>query len=552
MIPGFAPCGYVVDFLRACYSHDRKLFRNNPAALTRGRYYFAPDGAPAFPTDNIFGSYYWMRGELLEDPELGEPIESNRVMYNGDPPPIVPVPRICGPLEYFTEGDPNGPQVGINACMHTPPASGEQLPLRITNAVGSFAVWDNAEGIFEREDTPGQTYLADVDVLGFVLELQLGCVDAATAPGVYYGVGMTFPTIENLGVNRPDSWRNPLRLVFDCANNSGSFTLTVGNLPSAPPPRVWGILDCCLPTGVPPVPSALSHFDLNDPAVLYMLAALEAAVYQPDVTAALDIATAWLGAPLQFDFVNALDQWHPGTFVARYPGFTLAVVEGSTNELQLALQVLFSVAGPVDCGQYSTNPIWRSANRFVHDRLLLTGVDPSAPVLLVGHSYGAAVAWTLATDYLVAQPGRQVKCVVMGMPKPGDVRLQALSRDRGFRSLETVGDPVPSIPPDVGWWSAFAPVTTQAVLNNWARFKSGGIVGQIQGNGAIVDTDDDPAFWLDMLQVAANFVAPIPGLIFIAHLVGNYAHLLSLGAGTPVSTFPVSPAALAVARGHFP
>lgn len=462
------------------------------------------------------------------------------------------MPRICGPIEYFTRGTPNGPNVGLETCLGTPEGAAFSLPAVIDNATGAWAGYDGAPSTFLRLPGPAEEYTASFAGPG-TLSLNIVCEDLTPLPpGVHYALFIVNPIFEFVGYNRADSWADPVRLVFDAVSAFGTFTVIAGDLPVAGSPRVWGILPCCLPGPVPIQPTALSHFDLSDAAVLYMLSAIAASTYEGLPTTGVAILTAWLGAPQATDYIGPGAELVPGSLIAVYPGFAILSIAGTSNELQAALQILQSILGPVDCGSYSTLPLWRLANRAVHDRLVALGVASDLPILITGHSYGGAVAATLAADYLVAQPSRRVECVTFGSPKPGDDRLREIALAQGFIRVENYGDPVPDVPPTFDWWSVFAVSIPTPILRAWALFKKGGIGLQVAENGTITITDVSPALYVDMLLILENFLAIIVGLSFPVHSMPTYAHRLSIAAGDPVNPFPVSPAALAQARASFP
>lgn len=63
-----------VEWVRSCYTGYWRFFSNDPAVVTRGRYYFVPDETPFLPfAHNLFSAdWHYSRDELYTAPPLGE------------------------------------------------------------------------------------------------------------------------------------------------------------------------------------------------------------------------------------------------------------------------------------------------------------------------------------------------------------------------------------------------------------------------------------------------------------------------------------------------
>lgn len=493
-----------------------------------------------------------MRGQLEESPTIGEVIDQPKPFYDGSPPPILPEPRVCGPLDYFTRGDPNGPKVGLDSCLNAPPFPPAVLPCQLSQCSGIYIPQEGAIGLFTRQDTPQEGWVSDL-VGPNAQAWQFLCEDGPGHPvhQVYFLTEFT-PGPEPRGWNAIESWQDPFRLIFHVETDLGNYTLTVGNLPDLNRFTVWGIPRCCFNAAVPPVPTSIAQLSQDNPAVLYMLAAIMAATYETTAATAAGIVNAWLGPPLDSAFVPNSSSIIPGMFLVRYNNFAIVWVAGTSNETQLALQAMQFSAGPLNVGQYSTIPLWHIANRSINDRLAALGVATNLPILLVGHSYGGVLAWTLGVDYHLAQPGRDVHCVTFGMPKPGDNRLAALSPGTRWTRVENYGDPIPATPPDLGFLSVWQPFVPSAFLEGWNLFIHGGNSWQLDPAGGMSRVADSPATYVTMAEVLANYLIFNPGLTFTAHGSATYATRLNLATGFPLSQFPVSFAALAAARAAYP
>ncbi len=116
----------------------------------------------------------------------------------------------------------------------------------------------------------------------------------------------------------------------------------------------------------------------------------------------------------------------PDVTVVICPDCSIAVVDGTTNFQQLATQAFQGVFGPADFGAFSTLAVWYNGSSWVDNCLTLAGADHSLPVMLSGHSYGAACANILAARYRLANTDRKIRTLTFGDPKAGDERLRSL------------------------------------------------------------------------------------------------------------------------------
>ena len=96
-------CGYAVEWLRSCYYSQRLLYRERPDVICKGRYFFN-DQAEHFPLEHNYGSLNWQKGEVLDQPPLGELLEQPRKYFNGMAPARVPPPKQLGGADCLRLG----------------------------------------------------------------------------------------------------------------------------------------------------------------------------------------------------------------------------------------------------------------------------------------------------------------------------------------------------------------------------------------------------------------------------------------------------------------
>lgn len=130
------------------------------------------------------------------------------------------------------------------------------------------------------------------------------------------------------------------------------------------------------------------------------------------------------------------------------PTLTVIVLDGTRFFQQLAVQGMTSLFSPTNVGGYGTVPTWWTAAQWAHTHSIVDGQQPGTPVMLVGHSYGAAAALVLAARYRAWNPARTIRFMTFGCPKPGDQRLADLVATCQGINLANDNDLVTVFPPD--------------------------------------------------------------------------------------------------------
>lgn len=134
--------------------------------------------------------------------------------------------------------------------------------------------------------------------------------------------------------------------------------------------------------------------------------------------------------------ILAPDQPHPW----------VVVIAGTETALQWIQQIRFGLIAPRVFTSYSTNQVWEDVGNDIANVMLTLGPDPTQPIILVGHSMGAAVACVLAARLRSFAPARPIQLLTIGSPRPGDLRLQRLLITCTVTTLIDEGDVVTEIP----------------------------------------------------------------------------------------------------------
>jgi len=212
----------------------------------------------------------------------------------------------------------------------------------------------------------------------------------------------------------------------------------------------------------------------------------------------------------------------PGSLIAVSATQTVVIIPGTTNAWQWASQAGWGAVGIQTYAEYSTLQTWYDAAYRIIDRIEAAGADPALPVVLCGHSYGAAVACIIAAVYHLAQPARTVGVLTFGCPKPGDARLARIVSECVAVHLVNQDDPVCYLPPSGGELALFAHLVPPAVATRWTSWvRPVGLIQQAP-NGVRTDSPSVRSIWQAMALVVADLVAGNVPPETSAHWIGEY------------------------------
>lgn len=111
-IPKCSVCGHVVEFVRSCYEGDWALFNDRPDVSVRGRYYFSPASATAYPGFHNLWSRNWQDRNVGTAVRLGD-VTDRPEWYNGAAPVRVIPSRLVGARQCVEEGDAYSQRIGL-------------------------------------------------------------------------------------------------------------------------------------------------------------------------------------------------------------------------------------------------------------------------------------------------------------------------------------------------------------------------------------------------------------------------------------------------------
>ena len=212
--------------------------------------------------------------------------------------------------------------------------------------------------------------------------------------------------------------------------------------------------------------------------------------------------------------------------------------EGTTYYEQYALQGLYSLAGPINFGGFSTLPLWYQAATRGLNFLTADGHIVGKPIFFAGHSYGAAAAMIAAARLRLVGTTPFIRYLTFGSPKPGDDRLTALiQRCQGY-SLRNAGDWVTIVPFDelqIWPFLAIYPPGILRALERWSATPN----SYVQHEDGFLEPRGQQTLTTETIAHILSFAfAGEPLEILNAHTLAEYRRRIDLrcqGALWPVS-----------------
>jgi len=203
---------------------------------------------------------------------------------------------------------------------------------------------------------------------------------------------------------------------------------------------------------------------------------------------AADEVQAFLGPDAVVTPFEQANDLTPAGVVAIINDTALMWITGTTNFNQLAVQAFYFGFGPINQGFYSASGIYESAALSIGGQLGAVGGGVVSRVVLMGHSFGGAVAMVLATKMKLAGPStRQVEVLTFGAPKPGDRRLHDIIANVRQNHYVNQEDPIPLMPPEGLTLAALWNLVPDFLVGTWGTFVRPPNLQMIFPDGRITD-----------------------------------------------------------------
>lgn len=231
-----------------------------------------------------------------------------------------------------------------------------------------------------------------------------------------------------------------------------------------------------------------------------------------------EIQDIYLDIPTFFDFA-------PPSITFRTPCNCVSIVAGTTNEIQLGVQALYSGFPNTSIGPFKTQPLWWNLAKRISLNVQRVG-GASLPLFLSGHSFGGASCAVLAAVMKWSSILKQVRCVCFGMPRPGDADILPYLQFVAATYLCTPLDPVPQLPPNPLIDFGLSGILGLPLFGQWQAIASPLRAFTLQADGSALQ-ETSPTLGDVLIQQAADTIAtgnPFPS--YSQHLIKTYLDFL--------------------------
>lgn len=262
-------------------------------------------------------------------------------------------------------------------------------------------------------------------------------------------------------------------------------------------------------------------------------------VYEHDIAKLTTAFRLLLGAPTVVTFYLGTPIL-PDMCVAKTSTCSVIVIDGTTTFQQIALQAFMGIDLPFNFGAFGTQPLWYTASTHAVTNLQAAGIDVTKPIMIVGHSYGGAVATILMARILGSGRTQPFRMLTYGNPKPGDSRLRTILERADGIHLANDNDVVTALGPDL---LELAPVQVTLpipVLSNWTSWKRPPNQVRQDTNGVLSPNVGVLLDYETLLDLAIHAITHVAVNPITGHTIPEYARRIRVRCPNP--EYPVSPA----------
>lgn len=231
------------------------------------------------------------------------------------------------------------------------------------------------------------------------------------------------------------------------------------------------------------------HERSDDIELAMWLSAFVASLDEPDW--AINFARLWptlnpLGT--RYDPRNATSE-APRVKRITWNAGDLFLIQGvKRNDTALGLLNAWGDPGEINNQEAVNAQVWR-ANREIWQAYNLQTDPPHGPVLIAGHSFGGAVAISLAQSFRYMSATRSIRVVTFGSPRPGPNIYANLVRRIDHRRYWNHDDPVPMCPPHGSEGRTGHVFLSRDVSRRWNQTAQTGMGVMLPEDGRAVESD---------------------------------------------------------------
>lgn len=179
----------------------------------------------------------------------------------------------------------------------------------------------------------------------------------------------------------------------------------------------------------------------------------------------------WLGASVVVSYTPHTGVRN-GVVTLRMGDWSAAILDGTHNAQELALQSFKFPAPPYNLGAYSSAYFWFESSIYVQRILVENGLQFGNRFFIAGDSYGAAVSYNLLARFRAWNAETLFRYLTFACPKIGDQRMVSLIQSCEGMSIVNDSDFVPILPPDRLTLAPFLGIFAAPILllyTDWKR-----------------------------------------------------------------------------------
>lgn len=550
MTPEASLCGYAVEWLRSCYASQWRL-TNDSTALTPGRYCAAPPDTPFFEQLHSYGSRIWTTDDFPDgQPLRGEDRDARQRWYNGGTPEVFPSAIAIGQTDLFY------PQAGLDGhCGWTTTAeNGASWEVADDTVIITFEDSLNCGGTNDSVQRGSATLVIYTTRDRALTVVATGRVErqqpqydtlvvyvdeeiALSLHGTDEGLGCLMADVGGEGTIVLPAGRHVIEVIADTVDgryhvDAGFSTQVTFDPPFPEAAEYWQGFPAACYRSQPGLPTyqPFQFSDITQPREWLRWALLVQKVYL-DLPDAEDELQAYLGSTAGVTGFGSAGDLVPKCIVGVLPTYTVCVIEGTTNALQAVNYSLTTFTGQVSYAGFGTNRTWLTAANIISDRIEAALPNPDGRILLVGHSYGGALAALLAGRMRYYNPARQIDCLTIGSAIPGNRDLANLIDDCNNVRLSCDGDPVPSLPPDPARFPVLYGLVGAAVLAGWGFYDQPHGQRRLGVNGEVFLDEESTLDYVYLYEAVAAAIGGSPITPPFAHFIHEAIRRIRLTIG---------------------
>ena len=283
----------------------------------------------------------------------------------------------------------------------------------------------------------------------------------------------------------------------------------------------------CFPQGVPVDPVWAVVSDYSSCSMQFFYATILQWSYIGDV-ASITTAFNMLVGPIGAVTLTLEAGLFPAVVTVVFPTCTVVVANGTSNFQQAATQPFEALVGPTNFGVVGTLPLWYASASRVDSILTTVVADPLKPIMMVGHSYGAATVAILGARYYAWDSTRVMARLTFGSPKPGNFALKVLADSIPGIDIANDDDWVTTLPPSALELTAVSIFLGVPLLFIWDAWYRPTAQYMMDRNGILFPNVSPFIGYTTLLNYAIRVLTDVNLPIITPHRIAEYRRRIFL------------------------